>query len=100
MKMTNSPTLSLKHFLINLTKPYKGLFSIIALVGILWAFINTSLPYTLKLIIDHVVGAGGDKADLFTTTQPYIFAYIALWIGLCANMRLLDWVKLKLFPNL
>lgn len=100
MNIINSPTPSLKHFLITLAKPYKGLFSVIALVGIFWAFINTFLPFTLKLIIDHVVSAGGNKADLFTTTQPYIFAYIALWIGLCANMRLLDWVKLKLFPNL
>src|SRR3990167_3376319 len=100
MNIINSPTPSLKHFMINLAKPYKGLFSLIALVGIIWAFINTFLPYTLKLIIDHVVDAGNDKAGLFTTTQPYIFAYIGLWIGLTANMRLLDWVKMKLFPSL
>lgn len=98
--MVNSPTPSLKQFLIHLAKPYKGLFAIIALVGVLWAFINTFLPYTLKLIIDHVVGYEGDRSNLFQTTQPYVFGYIALWIGLCANMRLLDWVKLKLFPNL
>lgn len=98
--MINSQTPSLKHFLINLTKPYKGLFSIIALTGFLWAFINTFLPYTLKLIIDHVVAFAGDKSNLFKTTEPYVFGYIALWIGLCINLRLLDWVKLKLFPNL
>ena len=98
--MINTPTPSLKYFLVNLAKPYKGLFSIIALVGLLWAFINTFLPYTLKLIIDHVVGYEGDKSNLFTTTQPYVFGYILLWTGLCINMRLLDWVKLKLFPNL
>ena len=34
------------------------------------------------------------------STQPYLFGYIALWMGLCLNMRVLDWVKLKLFPNL
>lgn len=98
--MIESPTPSLKHFLINLTKPYKGLFFIIGLIGLFWAFINTFLPYTLKLIIDHVVSFEGDKSSLFKTTQLYVFLYIALWIGLVANMRLLDWVKLKLFPNM
>src|ERR1700678_2278861 len=98
--MKNSPASSLKHFIINLVKPYKGWFSIIALVGLLWAFINTFLPYVLKLIIDHVVGFTGDKSTLFKTTEPYVLGYIALWIGLCINMRLLDWVKLKLFPTL
>ena len=93
--MINTPTPSLKHFLVTLAKPYKELFSIIALVGLLWAFINTFLPYTLKLIIDHVVGYEGDKSNLFTTTEPYVFGYILLWAGLCINA--LDWVKLKLF---
>lgn len=100
MNIINSATPTLKHFLISLAKPYKGLFSLIAFVGVFWAFINTFLPYTVKLIIDHVVDFSGDKAELFTTTQPYIFGYIALWVGLCLNMRLLDWVKLKLFPSI
>lgn len=96
----SAATPSLSRFLINLAKPYKGLFTVIALVGLFWAFINTFLPYTLKLIIDHVVSFEGDKADLVKTTQPYVFGYIALWVALCLNMRLLDWVKLKLFPSL
>src|SRR3990167_8742372 len=100
MKISNAMTPTLKDFLINLAKPYKGLFSLIAVVGVLWAFINTFLPYTLKLIIDHVVEIKGDKSDLFKTTQPFVLGYIALWVALCANMRFLDWVKLKLFPNL
>ncbi|CAN5314200.1 ABC transporter ATP-binding protein [soil metagenome] len=98
--MTHHPTPSLKHFIINLIKPYKGLLSIMALVGILWAFITTFSPYVLKLIIDHAVGFSGDRSNLIKTTQPYVFGYIALWLGLCINMRLLDWVKLKLFPQL
>jgi ATP-binding cassette subfamily B protein len=46
------------------------------------------------------VSFSGNKADLLKTTQPYFFGYIALWIALCLNMRLLDGVKLKLFPTL
>lgn len=71
-----------------------------ALVGLLWALISTFSPYMLKLIIDQVVGFMGDKSDLYKATQPYVFGYIGLWVALCLNMRLLDWVKLKLFPNL
>ena len=93
-------TLTLSKFLIDLTKPYKGLLSVMAIVGIVWAFINTFLPFTLKLIIDHVVSSQGDKSSLFETTLPYVAGYIALWFGLCANMRVLDCVKLRLFPNL
>lgn len=96
--MTETHTLSLRHFLINLVRPYKGLFTIIALAGLIWAFTTTFTPYVLKLIIDHVVSSSGDK--LIKTTQPYLFAYIGLWIILCINLRLLDWTKLKLFPNL
>ncbi|MBA2654367.1 MAG: ABC transporter ATP-binding protein [Gammaproteobacteria bacterium] len=97
--MTNQLTPSLRHFLINVIKPYKQLLSIMALIGLFWALINTFMPYMLKLIIDHVVDFKGNKTDLFKTTEPYIYGYIALWIALCLNMRLLDWVKLKLFPN-
>lgn len=98
--MTNSKSISLHSFIIGLMKSYKNLFSLIALVGILWALINTFLPFTLKLIIDHVVSYAGNKENLFMTTQPYVMAYIALWFALCLNMRLLDCAKLKLFPNL
>jgi len=98
--MTNRPTASLAAFILNLIKPYKGFVFLIALVGVSWAIINPLFPYMLKLIIDHVVGFEGDKSNLFNGIQFYIFGYIALWVGLCIVMRLLDWVKLKLFPSL
>lgn len=100
MKKLKNSTPSLKYFLINLIMSYKGLFGIIVLVGLIWAFINAFLPYTLKLIIDHVVTFQGDKSNLFNTTKYYVLAYILLWGALSINMRLLDYAKLKLFPNL
>ncbi len=100
MKLINNPTLSLKHFILNLIKPYKAYLSAMALIGLLWSLTSTFTPYVLKLIIDHVVGFQGNKSELLKTTQPYVFAYIALWLALCVNMRFLDWVKLKLFPQL
>lgn len=98
--MTENRTLTLKYFLINLIRPYKVLFSIMALIGLLWAFTTTFTPYVLKLIIDHVISFSGNKQDLFRTIQPYFFAYIGLWIFFSINMRILDWTKLKLFPSL
>lgn len=100
MKIIEKPTLTLSHFLIHVTKPYKGLFLIMALAGLTWAFTTTFTPYVLKLIIDHVISFSGDKSHLFNTTKPYLFAYIGLWVILCIDMRLLDWAKLKLLPNL
>lgn len=100
MKMINSPTLSLYRFMVDLTKPYKGLLFSIALIGLFWAFITTFTPYTLKLIIDHVVSFEGSKSDLVRSMAPYIFVYIVLWIALSISNRLVDWVKLKLFPSI
>lgn len=91
---------SLTQFILKLIKPYKGLLLVMGLVGIGWAFINTFLPFALKLIIDHVITFSGDKTALFKTTSSYVLIYIALWAGLCINMRILDWMKLKLFPQL
>src|SRR5688500_10141433 len=93
-----TPTLT--QFILKLIKPYKRLLLMMGVVGICWALINTFLPFSLKLIIDHVVNFGNDKAEVFSTTSFYIWIYIALWVGLCINMRFLDWVKLKLFPQL
>jgi ATP-binding cassette subfamily B protein len=71
-----------------------------ALVAMLWAITNTLLPYVLKIIIDIAVGFEGDKLSVFALIQPYIFLYILIWACLCLDMRLLDWIKMKLFPSL
>lgn len=91
---------SVTQFIFNLLKPYKRFFAVFVITGLFWAVTNTFQPYILKIIIDKVAGFQGDKASAFTIIQPYIFLYIFLWMILCLNMRLLDWVKLKVFPNL
>lgn len=91
---------SVTQFIFDVIKPYKLYLSIMAFVAIFWAITNTLLPYILKIIIDKVVGFEGDRLSVFAVIQPYIFLYIAIWIGLCLDMRLLDWIKMKLFPSL
>jgi ATP-binding cassette subfamily B protein len=98
--MMNKLTLSLTQFLINLIQPYKKWLAVMMFVACIWALDNTFSPYLLKLIIDHVVDFKGDKSGLLTSTLPYVLAYISLWVVLTVDMRLLDWVKLKLFPSL
>lgn len=71
-----------------------------AFVGLFWAVTNAVLPYILKLIIDTVVGFQGDKHAVFAAVQPYMALYIIVWMSYGLNMRCLDWLKLKLFPNL
>lgn len=90
---------TLTRFIFNLIKPYKLYLFIFAFVGLFWAIINTMLPYVLKIIIDKAVLFHSDKTDSFAHIQPYIFLYISLWIALCLDMRLLDWIKLRFFPS-
>jgi ATP-binding cassette, subfamily B, bacterial len=99
MKTSNNPTPSLSHFIFTIIKPYKRWLSLMALVGLLWAFISTFIPYVLKLMIDHAVAFHADKSALFHTLLPYFFLYISLWIAQSLNMRLLDFVKLKFYPS-
>lgn len=91
---------SVTQFIVNIIKPYKVFIGLFAVIALFWAVTNTLLPYTLKVIIDKAVAYQGDKSNVFKEMQPYIFIYIALWVGLGLNMRLLDWVKLRLFPSL
>ncbi|TAL63544.1 MAG: ABC transporter ATP-binding protein [Legionella sp.] len=92
--------LSLTRYMVNLIKPYKGYLIGFAVVALVWAVINTFMPYVIKLIIDRAVLLQNDKSNSFTQLEPFIFLYILLWIGLCFDMRLLDWIKMKLFPSL
>lgn len=98
--MINKEACSLTKFILHLLKPYKAYLAIFAFVGLFWAVTNTLLPYTLKIIIDTVIGFQGNKAFVLAAIEPYIFLYVCLWGILCVDMRLLDWAKLKLFPSL
>jgi ATP-binding cassette subfamily B protein len=91
---------SLTQFIFNLLKPYKKYLVTFSLVGLFWAITNTILPYTLKIIIDKATEFHDDITHIFTLIQPYIILYIGLWVFFAFNMRMLDYARLKLFPNL
>lgn len=79
---------------------YKAFVAMFAIVGLIWAILNTLMPYGLKIIIDKAVRFSNDGDNFFEVIQPYILFYLLVWIVLCLDMRLLDWIKLKLFPSM
>lgn len=91
---------TLSSYIFNLLMRYKALVVMFAIVGLIWAITNTLMPYGLKLIIDKAVGPDGAGVNFFEMIQPYILFYLLIWIILCLDMRLLDWIKLKLFPSM
>jgi ATP-binding cassette subfamily B protein len=91
-------TVSLKKFFLDALKPHLVYVLAILATGLYWGISNSLTPYVLKIIIDHVVEYQGDKAEVVSATLPYIFLYIGLWILIAIDMRLVDWLRLRLFP--
>jgi len=91
---------TLSEYIFVLLDRYKALVSMFAIVGLIWAITNTLMPYVLKLIIDKAVLLDDVRATFIDAVQPYIFLYLLVWVIVCLDMRLLDWIKLKLFPSL
>lgn len=96
----NNPSITLKKFLFDAIKPYKWFVVAISFIALYWGIYNSVAPYVLKLIIDKVVSFEGDRAEVLSTLKPYVIVYILLWISIAINFRLLDWLRLKMFPSI
>ena len=94
----SSTTVSLKKFFLDALKPHTAYVVALLATGVYWGISNSLTPYVLKVIIDHVVEYQGDKADVVAAAMPYIMLYIGLWILIAIDMRLVDWLRLRLFP--
>lgn len=94
----NKQAVSLRQFLFDVIKPYKGYVGAMIFIACYWAVNNSLAPYVLKLIIDKVVAFEGNKSEVAHSVLPYVVLYIGLWIGIAIDMRCLDWVRLRLFP--
>jgi len=92
--------ISLKKFFLDLVKPYKWYVIGLLITSAYWGINNSLSPYVLKLIIDKAVALEGNKAEIFGALLPNIAIYILLWILISADMRLLDWIKLRFFPSI
>lgn len=94
----NKQAVSLRQFLFDVIKPYKGYVGAMIFIACYWAVNNSLAPYVLKLIIDKVVAFESNKSEVAHSVLPYVVLYIGLWIGIAIDMRCLDWVRLRLFP--
>lgn len=92
--------LSLTNFIVTALKPYKRYLFLFGFIALYWAIHNATAPYVLKLIIDTVVAHEGSRQAVGLVVTPYVLLYIALWIGIACDMRLLDWVKMRAFPSI
>lgn len=92
--------MSLYHFFLTLLKPHKGYAIALLLAASYWGINNTLAPYVLKLIIDKVAAFEGNKAAIFNAVHTEVMLYLLLWVIIAIDMRLVDWLRLKLFPKL
>lgn len=97
-KMKNSH--SLTNFILAVLKPYKRYIFMFGFIALYWAINNALAPYILKIIIDTVVAQEGNRQEVWHAVSPYVLFYIALWVGIALDMRLLDWVKMRAFPSI
>lgn len=98
--MSNIKPISLMRFFMDLVKPYKWYATSLFMIAFYWGVNNSLSPYVLKLIIDKVALFDTDKTSMLHAVKPYAILYIILWIAIAFDMRLMDWVRLKLFPSI
>lgn len=87
-------------FLWFFIKPYRGLMITLFITGFLWGIQTSLSPYLLKLIIDRTSAFTGNKAQIFSVIAAPTIGYVLVWSVMAMNFRLVDWVRLKLFPNI
>lgn len=97
---TKTQQLTLTRFIFSVLKPRKNWVFLMALLGVIWAFTSTFMPWMLKMVIDNAVSSSGARQHVFQAVMPWVAGYLSLWLLLCVSMRFLDWVRLKLFPVL
>ena len=91
---------TLPAFFWHFIKPHTWYVAAMFGTGLIWGIQNSVAPYLLKLIIDGIASYHGDKTSGFAAIRLPAIAYVALWVGMAFNFRILDWVKLKLFPSI
>ena len=91
---------TLPAFFWHFVKPYKwyvlGMFG----TGLFWGIFTSLSPYLLKLIIDGITDLQGDKLQVFEAVKPFVISYMIIWVLVATNFRILDWINLRLQPNI
>lgn len=81
-------------YIIQILKPFHLYLWGFFLVAIIWSLTNILMPYYLKLIIDY---ATQHQDHLITFA---VGMYLLMWLIASLDLRIQDWLKLKLFPTI
>lgn len=93
-------SISLPKFLRSVVKPYKAYVISLIFIALYWGCYTAITPYILKTIIDTAVAYAGNKEAVVAAVWPAVLLYIGMWISIAVDMRILDWVHLRLFPSI
>jgi ATP-binding cassette subfamily B protein len=95
--MTPIPT-NLRQFLWHCTKPHRKVVAFIICTGVIDAvFLNLLGPYCLKRIIDALVEASTGPQAITSILMSSVI-YVFLWLGVLSNLRVTDWLRMRLLP--
>ncbi len=94
------PPSSLPAFLWHFLRPHRlGVLGLVG-TGVFWALEMSFKPYLIKLLVDGIVAYGETAENLFNlVVLPAIF-YVVLLEANNFNYRMMDFIKLRLIPNL
>ena len=94
------PPSSLPAFLWHFLRPHRlGVLGLVG-TGVFWALEMSFKPYLVKLLVDGIVAYSETAENLFNlVVLPAIF-YVVLLEANNFNYRMMDFIKLRLIPNL
>ena len=90
---------TLYQFFIHFIKPYKWYMFNLFTAGLFWGIQVSLAPYLLKLIINEIADSS-DRRQLLQMVKIPAIAYVILFLAITTNFRIIDWVKLTMFPAL
>lgn len=99
MTTSNLPT-TLPRFFWHFLSRYKPIIAGLIMTGLFSGITMSITPYILKMIIDRVALYQTNPSDVIQAVKYLAILYVSLWGLTGANYRFVDWLKLRLFPNI
>jgi len=90
---------SLSAFLLFFLKQQKVVFILIAIFSLAWSLDATLWPYAFKLLIDHIIGFTGDKADIWVYLIGVLIFWLSLWLSIEVMFRVQGLLMARAWPR-
>lgn len=82
-------------YLLHVLRPHLALVAALLFKGLIWACLLPISSYALKLMVDSVSGV-----ELPYSLAAYAGFYWISWAANPLNFRMVDWVRMRLYPAL